>query len=98
MRAGMIGAVPGGVNRRVRGAAALIHDDPVRALDGGSDRQLVNWRYAHPDDHDIRRMFGAVLRQHRADPAGYAVPGERANSRIAQDAYSVPCMLRCIEG
>src|SRR5882762_705847 len=89
MQAGMIGAVPGCVTRRVRGAAALVHHDPVRALDLRSDRQLVDRRYAHADDHDIRRMLRAILREHRAHPAGLGVARERAHSRIAENAYSV---------
>ena len=70
VRAGMIRAVTGRIDVGIRGAAVLVDDDAVRALEARGLRELVRGRHADADHDDVRWILRAVLADHGAHPSG----------------------------
>jgi len=67
----VVAAVPGGIDVRIAGAAELVDDDAIVALEPGHLGQLRGRQDADADDHQVRGQLGAGgAFQHEAVAAG----------------------------
>ena len=86
----MVGAVAGGIDRGIAGAAVLVNHDAVVAGQPRIARELGGRNGADADDDEVRSMNAAVGADHAFDPSGAF---ETDHPHVAQDADAVPAMF-----
>ena len=91
-------AVAGGVDGLIGGAAVRVRHHAVLALESGGLRQFIRRHDADADEHDVGRVFAAVLGEHRAHAPAVRIGVQRAHPRIAVDAHALAGVLGGVEG
>ena len=86
----MIGAIAGGIDRRIAGAAVFVHHDAVVAGQPRGARELGGRNGADADDDQVRRMAAAVGANHPFDSSGAF---EAHHPHVAEDVDAVRAMF-----